>query len=102
MLTELLEFGPAHACRRVPGDRTEDRPARGRAREQSPAHGREREQRDDETRRQPDPSAEYPARPRRRLVLLHDLGLAALASLDDRRVVGIDQARFAVEVLHEL
>src|SRR4051812_21525301 len=48
------------------------------------------------------PAAEHAAHARRRLGLLDDLGLAAVAALDGRRVVGVDQVGVRVQVLDEL
>src|SRR3954449_8873427 len=102
MLAELLEVVAAHTGRGVTGNRPEDGAAAGRRREQSATDGCERKQRYDQTGRKPDPAAEDAADSRRRLVLLDDLGLPVGATLDHRRVVGIDQARFRVQVVDEL
>ena len=82
VLAELLEVVAAHAGRGMTGDRAEDRSAGGRRREQAAADRGEREQRDDQAGGQPDAAAEHAADPRRRLVLLGDLGLAVVAALD--------------------
>ena len=102
VLTEFLEVVAAHPRRRMAGDRAQDRAARGRSGKQAAADRREWKQRDDEPGREPDPAAQHPADPCRRLVLLDDLGLPALATLDHGRVVGVDQIRLRMEVLHEL
>ena len=101
-LAELLEVVAAHPRRGVTGDRAEDGAAARRGRQQAAPDGREREQRDDEAGGEPDATAEHAAHARRRLVLLDDLDLAVVATLDDGGVVGVDQARLRVKVMHEL
>jgi hypothetical protein len=55
-----------------------------------PTDGRERKQRHDQTGREPDSATRNTARARRSLVLLDDLGLAWLATLDDGGVIRVD------------
>src|SRR4051794_14909804 len=102
VLAELLEVVTAHAGRRVPRNGAEERAARRRAHEQPAADGGEGKQRDDEAGGQPDAASEHAAGARRRLVLGDDLGLAAFATFDDRRVIGVDQTGLGVQVLDEL
>src|ERR1700733_11141581 len=78
---ELLEVSPAHAGRRVAGQRTEDRARTGRAEQQASTDGGGRKEDDHETRRQADTAAEHSSDARRRLVFLHDLDLALAVAL---------------------
>src|SRR4051812_48990904 len=102
MIADLLEVVAAHARGRVAGDRAEDGPAGGRPDEQPAADRCEREQGYDQSGGKPDSATEYAADPGGRLVLFYDLGLAVIAPRDDGRVVGVDQPRFGMEILHEL
>src|SRR5436190_13241547 len=102
VIADLLEVVAAHASGRMAGDRTEDGPAGGRPDEQPAADRCEREEGYDQSGGKPDSPTEHAADAGGGLVLFYDLGLAVVAPLDNGGVVGVDQPRLGVEILHEL
>jgi hypothetical protein len=102
VLAQLLEIVTAHPGRGMTSHCAEDRAARGRRCEQPTSNSREREEHDHQPCRPPDAASQDAADAGGRLVLLDDLDPAIVATLDDGRVPGVDQARLGVEAVHEL
>jgi len=75
--------------------------AGGGADQQAASDGREREQHDHQPGGQPNAAAQHATHPRRRLVLLDDLDLAVVATLDHGSVVAIDETLLGMEVVHQ-